>query len=136
MPIDYAYRPTENYIYIDCFGELTIHEIFEYFSALKTDASIPNGAAELVDLSKITYFNVDHKEVAQMPESYLPAHAEKEITATILFGSTRINMGLTLLIEAYFRKNMPQHYFVTVDTIEDALKTLKKFKQDQQEERA
>jgi hypothetical protein len=129
VPVQYTYKPVENVISVECFGELTIDEITEYFSDLEDDVTIPTGAAELVDLTKITYFNIEHTDVFRLPASYSPAKVKKEISATLLFGYTRINMGLTRLIEAYFHKNMPDHFFVVVESQHEAMQILLQFRQ-------
>ena len=124
MPVKYTYRAADHTIYIECYGELTIQEISDYFKAIETDERIPKGSAELVDLRRITLFNVDHTEAASMPESYSPAHAKREIIATILFGANRINQSLASLIEAYFRRSMPAHLFALVENYQEALNHL------------
>lgn len=125
MPVHYKYSPHEHHIYVECLGELTIEEITAYFDLLAQDDSIPKGTAELVDLSRITYFNINHRDAGSMPANYTEARFNKEICATIVFGYSPINKGLVRLIEAYFRKHMPEHVFRTVDSYHEALEILK-----------
>jgi hypothetical protein len=128
MPVEYKYEPQDNTIRVHCSGELTIQEIGRYFLAIEQDDSISKGAVELVDLSKVNNFNLKHTDAATMPQSYSPAHAKREISGTIVFGANWINAGFAKLIEAYFKKFMPAHFFKTVDSALEAEETLAKFR--------
>ena len=135
MPIDYKYRSEENLIELRCYGELTIEEISNYFESVRFDGSIQSGSIEIVNLSEITYFNVDYSEVATMPSAYSPTHQEKHIKGTIQVGPTTINLGLAELIQAYFKQQMPSHPFFTVANHEEALIVVSKIREAEAKDR-
>ena len=111
----------ENIIHISCEGELTIHEIFQYFADVEKDGSINAGCVELVDLGPIRQCNIDSVDASVMPGQYQSARLAKKIKGTILFGSNEFNEGLAELIKAHFNKAMPEHFFITVSKREQAL---------------
>ena len=128
----YTYLPEENVIFISCQGELTLPDIADYCSRIQEDPSIPNGAAEFVDLSGITHFNLEPAEIGNMPNLYSPARARKSISATIHLGASEINAGLTKFIEAYFRKHIPDHPIHTVQTYNQALQVLREIREERE----
>tara|TARA_R110002049_G_scaffold13509_3_gene58820 strand:+ start:170647 stop:171051 length:405 start_codon:yes stop_codon:yes gene_type:complete len=126
MPVKYNFNTTTWTIDIVCSGELTIDEILQYFSDIYADDSIQQGAVEMVDLSCVTYFNVNYKEAPQMPATYIPAHERKKIKATFLFGQSDTNLGIAELIRAHFNKTMPEHDFRVFPEKSAALEEAKK----------
>ena len=97
-----------------------IGEIQDYFSAISRDDSIGEGAVELVDLSRVRYFNVDFKDASAMPKNCEPVHATKGIRGTILNGSNSIYAGLAELIRFFFKSALPHHPFEVVGSESDA----------------
>ncbi|MDQ8204895.1 hypothetical protein [Pelagicoccus sp. SDUM812003] len=115
MPVEYRYNSNLRTIDISCIGELVIDEIMTYFDDLKADAAVPCEAVELVDISRVSHFNVDFLEAASMPSGYVGAYEAKAIRATILFGANPLNQGLAELIRAHFLNNLPEHTFHVVE---------------------
>lgn len=66
---------------------------------------------ELVDLSRIEFFNVDFRGASAMPSGYRSTHETKGLRATILFGMTPLNDGLASLVKAHFAQTLPLHIF-------------------------
>lgn len=127
MPVIYSYRHEDHTLRVQCHGELTITEVMQYFQDIEHDDSIPKGTVELVNLSKVYNINFSYRDAAAMPNAYSPAHAKREIIGTIVFGATPVNMGFAQLIEAYFKRNMPDHFFRTVKTRTEAELLLEQF---------
>jgi hypothetical protein len=124
MPVEYKYHKEDNTIRIQCRDELTIAEIREYFQNIEKDETLPKGTVEIVDLTQMSFFDLNYTDAAKMPEAYMPANLKKEIVGTILFGASHSNLAFAQLIQAYFKKSMPNHFFKTVDTVQEVEETL------------
>lgn len=124
MPFSYYYDANLRTVRISTFGRLTIEEILNYFREVSEDESVPEGAVEIVDVSAVEHFDVDHKEVTTMPSEYESARAQKAFLATLIYGSNKVNSGLVQLIRYNFKKSMPEHDFRVVATEKEALKLL------------
>ena len=116
MPVKYTYQPNENTIEIECWGELNIQDIVQYFSKIEEDPSIGKNPIEIVDLSKVRFFNVAYFEASELPFDYETVHNKKQIMGTIFVGVSDFNSGLAELIKIHFRKFMPEHIFISVNS--------------------
>lgn len=120
MPVAYRYQSDDHTIRVTCSEELNIQEVMQYFQDIENDDSLPTGTVELVDLTKVSNISFSHTDAASMPNAYSPAHLKRQIVGTIIFGASPINLGFSQLIEAYFKRSMPNHFFKSVKTAADA----------------
>ena len=120
MPVSYSIHESEQILYVACFGELTIREVDHYFAQINVDDSIPPGCVEIVDLTDVSYFSLNSNEALTMPGNYAAAQAKHQIRATIPFGANPANQGFLLLIQTYFNRELPEHFFRIAKDLDEA----------------
>lgn len=124
MPVRYDYNAGLQTIEIVCEGRLEIGEIRQYFIDVAEDASIPEGAVEIVDLNGVDDFSLTSTDASDMPARYRRANRVKRIRGTLLVGASDGNFGMGRMIQAYFNHLMPDHVFEVVRTRREAERRL------------
>ncbi|PXA05057.1 hypothetical protein DDZ13_03575 [Coraliomargarita sinensis] len=60
-----------------------------------------------------------------MPTNYYGSKTKHDILGTIPFGANKLNLDFVLLIEAYFRKEIPDHFFKIAPDQAEAMRIAK-----------
>lgn len=120
MQFKYRYQPNDNTIEVEFFDELKNRDVIQYFSVIEKDSLIVNDPIEIVDLSNVRFFNMNHFEVSDLPLSYSVVHEKKNIRAIIFVGVSEFNSCMIELVKARLLKTLPGHTILSVTSMDDA----------------
>jgi len=122
------YTVSQNGLRIDTYPEglLDTKVTIDYFSRLKNDKRIKQGAIEIVYFKKVTNFNISFLESAKITKSYQEPKALQMIEATIFVCETDLAYGIGRMLQTFHEITNPKHKVVVVRSESELENLLKK----------
>jgi hypothetical protein len=110
------YSVSQNGLRIETFpkGSLDIKKTFDYFSILKNDNKIKQGATEIVNFKYITDFQISYSEGDVIAKYYKEFNYNKVIGTTIFVCETDHAYVIGKMMQAYHKFTNPSHKVVVV----------------------
>jgi hypothetical protein len=99
MPITYSFDPERNLILTQVVGELNIAKTLTYFECLQQDENCPDEAFEVVDLSGVTDFSIQHGEMRTITRTYQSAKSRRNIRATVFNCTSDLSYGIARMLK-------------------------------------
>jgi hypothetical protein len=114
MTIEYSV--SQNGLRIETFpkGSLDIKKTFDYFSILKNDNKIKQGATEIVNFKYITDFQISYSEGDVIAKYYKEFNSNKVIDTTIFVCETIQAYVIGRMMQTFHDITNPEHKVVVV----------------------
>ena len=110
------YNVSQDGLRIETFpkGLLDIKETIDYFSRLKNDKRIMQGAVEVVYFKYVSDFKISYSESEEITERYQGPKALQMIDATIFVCETDLSYGIGRMLQTFHQITDPKHKVVVV----------------------
>jgi hypothetical protein len=123
------YSVSQNGLRIETFpkGSLDIKKTFDYFSILKNDNKIKQGATEIVYFKYVTDFKISYSDGDRIAKNYKKLTFTKEVGTTIFVCETIQVYVIGIMLQTFHEIINPEHKVVVVrseDAIENAINEL------------
>ncbi len=123
-----VYNVSQNGLRIETFpkGVLDVKETIDYFSRIKNDKKIKQGAVEIVYFQHVTDFKISYLESEKITEGYQEPKALKMIDATIFVCETELAYGIGRMLQTFHEITNPKHKVVIVKSESELKNIIKK----------
>ena len=110
------YNVSQNGLRIETFpmGVLDIKVTIDYFSRIKEDKRIKQGAIEIVYFKYVTDFKISYLESEKITKCYQEPKALQMIEATIFVCETNLAYGIGRMLETFHEITNPKHKVMVV----------------------
>jgi hypothetical protein len=93
-------------------GMLDIKETIDYFTRIKNDHRIKQGAVEIVYFKYVIDFNITLSEIEKITKSYQEPKNAQMIAATIFVCETDLAYGIGRMLQTFHEITNPKHKVV------------------------